>query len=195
MGNVLLDITMSLDGFIAGPNDEAARLHDWFFQPSNGEASQNGAVIAELIQTIGAIVMGRRMYDLGEKEGGFVDNPFRVAHFVLTHRVPEKVARGETPFTFVTDGIESVLKKAHAAAGGRDVCVAGGANIAQQCIRARLIDEIQIHLVPVLLGKGIRLFGDSGTDRIELERTRVIETPDVTHLRFRVINKMRRESR
>jgi dihydrofolate reductase len=107
--------------------------------------------------------------------------------FVVTHHDREKVIKeGGTTFTFVTDGIETALKTAKAAAGNKDVSVAGGANIVQQYLSAGLLDEIQIHLVPVLLGEGRRLFDDLAAEPIELERTRVIESPDVTHLRFRV---------
>jgi dihydrofolate reductase len=187
VGTVLLDMTMSLDGFVAGSNDEDAGLHDWFFAPSGG----SGGVVDESVRTTGAIVMGRRAYDLGDKVDGFVDTPYKVEHFVLTHDVPEKVARGETAFTFVTDGIESALKQAKAAAGDKNVAVGGGANTAQQFIRAGLVDEIQIHLVPVLLGDGIRLFEHLGAEKVQLEKTRVIESPGVTHLRFHVVKKAR----
>jgi dihydrofolate reductase len=106
--------------------------------------------------------------------------------FVLTHDAREPVTKGKTTFTFLAEGIESALKQAKAAAGDKDVCLMG-ANIAQQCIKAGLIDEIEIHLVPVLLGEGIRLFEHLDTEQIELQRTRVIEAPGVTHLRFRVV--------
>jgi dihydrofolate reductase len=187
MAIVLLDMAMSLDGFIAGPNDESQGLHDWFFPPSGTVTAGDAEVIDESIKTTGAIVMGRRAYDLGDKVDGFLDTPYRVEHFVLSHDIPEQVAKGETTFTFVTDGIESVLEQAKVAAGDGNVAVGGGASIAQQCIKARLVDEIQIHLVPVLLGDGIRLFEHLDTEQIELERTRVIESPFATHLRFRVI--------
>ncbi len=187
MATVLLDMAMSLDGFIAGPDDEPEGLHDWFFPPSGTVTAGDAEVIDESIKTTGAIVIGRRAYDLGDRVDGFVDTPYRVEHFVLTHDVPEQVAKGETTFTFVTDGIESTLEQAKAAAGDRNVAVGGGASIAQQCIRDGVIDEIQIHLVPILLGEGIRLFRLLGAEQIELERTRVIESPFATHLRFRVV--------
>jgi dihydrofolate reductase len=187
VGKILLDMAMSLDGFIAGPNDEPEGLYDWFFPPSGSVTASDAAVIDESIKTTGAIVMGRRAYDLGDKVDGFADTPYRAEHFVLSHDAPEQVAKGETTFTFVTDGIESALEQAKAAAGDRNVAVGGGASIAQQCIEAGLIDEIQIHLVPVLLGEGIRLFEHLGAEQIELERTRVIESHGVTHLKFRVI--------
>jgi len=183
MGKVLLDMAMSLDGFIAGPNDEDGGLHDYFFSPSDATAR----VIEEGFQTTGATIMGRRTYDTGAEQDGFVDTPYKVAHFVLTHDAPVRAASGAEGFTFVTDGIESALKQAQAAAGDKDVVVGGGANVAQQYLKARLVDEIQIHLVHTLLGAGIPLFKHLGTEQIELETTRVIEAPGVTHLRFRVV--------
>lgn len=185
MPNVVLDMAMSLDGFIAGPNDEDRGLHDYFFSPTGATAE----VIEEGFKTIGAIIMGKRAYDVGAAQDGFVDNPYQVPTFILTHHVPHKAAKGAESFVFVTDGIERALERAKAAAGGRDTVVGGGANIAQQCLKAGLLDEIQIHLVPILLGEGIRLFGDFGTKQMELEKTRVIEGARVTHLRFRVIKK------
>jgi dihydrofolate reductase len=108
--------------------------------------------------------------------------------FVLTHHPRETVTKeGGTSYTFVTDGIEAALDRARAAAGARNVSVAGGASVAQQCLRAGLLDEIQIHLVPVLLGDGVRLFDALDPERVKLERTRVIDSPTVTHLRYRVV--------
>lgn len=187
MGNVVLDMSMSVDGFVAGPNDEPGGLHDWFFPPSGGVTASDVEVIDESVRTTGALAIGRRAYDQGDRVDGFVDSPYKVEHFVLTHGAPEKVARGETTFTFVTNGIESAVERARVAAGDRDVTVGGGANIAQQCLKVGLVDEMQIHLVPVLLGAGIRLFNHTGAERIKLERTGVIEPPSATHLRFRVV--------
>jgi dihydrofolate reductase len=131
--------------------------------------------------------MGRRMFALGEGPWGD-DPPFHMPVFVLTHESREPVIKeGGTTFTFVTDGIESALEQAKAAAGDRDVSVARGANVIQQYLKAGLLDEIQIHLVPVLLGEGIRLFDRMGRRPIELESTRMIESPEVTHLRYRVV--------
>jgi dihydrofolate reductase len=186
MGKVVLDMTMSLDGFIAGSNADDAGLHDWFFRDEGGQPGRNREVIDEGVKTTGAIVMGRRAYDQGDRQDGFVDTPYQVVHFVLTHLVPAKVAKGTTTFTFVTDGIESALTQAKAAAGDKDVVVGGGATIAQQYLQAGLLDEIQIHLVPVLLGEGIRLFEQVATSPIELETPRVIASSGVTHLKFHV---------
>ena len=181
MGKVLLDMAVSLDGFIAGPNDEDGGLHDWFFSPSGAEA------VDESVRATGAIVLGRRTYDQGDSMDGFADSPYTVEHFVLTHDVPEEAAKGEMTFIFVTDGIESAIERAKAASGDRNVAVGGGASIAQQCLKAGLVDEIQVHLVPVLLGEGIRLFEHLGGGKIELEKTRVVEAPSVTHLMYRIV--------
>lgn len=183
MGKVVLDMAMSLDGFIAGPNDEDGGLHDYFFSPSGDTAK----VVEEGIKSTGAIVMGRRSYDIGANQDGFADNPYSVPTFVLSASVPKSVARGAEAFTFVTDGLESALRQAREAAGDKDVVVGGGANTAQQFITSGSIEEIHIHLVPVLLGEGIRLFEHIGRGLVELERTSVIDAPDVTHLRFRVV--------
>jgi dihydrofolate reductase len=107
---------------------------------------------------------------------------------VLTHTERELLAKdGGTTFTFVTDGVESAVEQAKAAAGDKDVGIGGGASVAQQCLRAGLLDELQIHVAPLLLGGGVRLFDDLGSEQIELEPTRVIESPGVTHLRYRVV--------
>ena len=178
MGKVFLDMAMSLDGFVAGSNDEDSGLYNWYFAPS-GNAT---VVIDELLQTIGAMIIGRRTF--GDQPDGF-DTPYKVPHFVLSHTARQRVAKGGATFVFVDTGIESALAQAQAAAGEKAVCVAGGAATAQQFLKARLIDEVQIHLVSMLLGQGIRLF-DNGAP-MELERTRVLESPGVTHLRFRVV--------
>lgn len=151
MGKVILDMSMSLDGFIAGANGEDSGLNNWYFAPSTGEADPNQVVIQELIVSLGAIVMGNRTYGMEqahEAEGG--DDPYNATRIVLTHRLPENRPVGETSPIFVTDGIESALKQALAAAGERDVAIGGGANVAQQFLKAGLVDEIQLHLIPVL---------------------------------------------
>lgn len=181
MGQVILDMSMSLDGYISPENEEDGALHHWYFA-ANG---QNTEIIEESINTSGATIMGRNTYNLGDKFNGFVDTPYRIPHFVVTHHQPEQAAKGTIQFTFVTDGIESALQQAKAAAGDKNVVIGGGANIAQQYLKAGLVDTIEIHLVPILLGAGIRLFEQAG--QIELKKTRVIDTPDVTHLQFRVV--------
>lgn len=204
MGKVFADISMSLDGFITGPNDgpelglgkEGERLHQWLYDLvswrerhglAGGESNRDAEILEEAFKNTGAIIMGRRMFDIAEEPWG--DNPpFHMPVFVVTHRAKDTLTKvGGTTFTFVTDGIESALKQAKAAAGDKDVSLAGGANIIQQFLKAGLLDEIQIHLVPILFGGGRRLFDHTGTGKIELESTRVIESPGVTHLRFRVV--------
>lgn len=199
-----VDMSMSLDGYIAGPNggvgnplgDGGERLHRWAYELASwrerqgmagGRTSRDAEVVEESFADVGATVMGRRMFEEGE--GPWGDKPpFRMPVFVLTHDAGEKLVKGGgTTFTFVTDGIESALEQARAAAGDKDIRIAGGANTVQQFIRAGLLDELQIHLAPVFLGDGVRLFDHLGTERIELKSTRVIETPGVTHLKFRVV--------
>ena len=204
MSNVIVDMGMSLDGFIAGPNagprnalgDGGMRIHRWVFDLESwrerqslvgGQTNRDDEVSNETFARTGAYVMGRRMFEEGEV--GWPDPPpFRAPVFVLTHHEREPwVRQGGTTFTFVTDGIESAIEQARAAAGDKDVRIAGGANTIQQFIKAGLLDELQIHLAPILLGDGVRLFDHPGTEQIELERTRVIDSPRVTHLMFRVI--------
>lgn len=204
MKKVIVDLSMSLDGFITGPNDGpenglgdgGERLHEWLYDLSSwrerhslagGQTNRDAEVLEEAFKNIGAIVMGRRMFDIAEQPWG--DNPpFHMPVFVVTHRAREKVVKqGGTTFTFVTDGIESALERAKATVGDKDISVAGGANVVQQYMKAGLLDEIQIHLVPLLLGGGVRLFQHLGDEPIELESTRVIESPGVTHLQFRIV--------
>jgi dihydrofolate reductase len=202
MGKVHADITMSLDGFVAGRNDGpdlplgegGERLHEWVYGLASwrrphglegGETGRDSEVLAEAMDENGAVVLGRRMFDNAQ---GWGDNPpFHVPVFVLTHEAREPLPKeGGTTFTFVTDGIESALEQARAAAGDRNVAIGGGANTIQQSLAAGLVDEVQVHIVPLFLGGGIRLFDELGPE-IELETTRVIEAPKVTHLRFRVV--------
>jgi len=192
MTKVHFDISMSVDGFITGPDegvekplgDDDGRLHDWMFaRKTNADAE----VLDEVYARTGAILMGKRMFDVGVEPWGDPP-PFERPVFVLTHEPREPMPmQGGTTYTFVTGGIEAGLEQGKAAAGERDVGIWGGANIIRQYLRAGLVDELQIHLVPVLLGEGVRLFEDGGRARIELERTRTIETPAATHLRFEVV--------
>jgi dihydrofolate reductase len=201
MEKIVLDISMSLDGFIAGLHDGpdnpmgdngVEKLHKWIWGdrtdgvPGDGATGVNREVLSELKNTTGAIVVGRRTYDIVNGWGG--THPFgAIPAFVLSKDIPENVPQGETKFTFVNDGIESAIKQAKAAAGNKNVYVVGGASVAQQCIKAGLLDEMRIHIAHVLLGEGIRLFDHHGTESIELERTKVVDSPGVTHLMFRVI--------
>jgi dihydrofolate reductase len=187
---IILDITMSLDGFIAGPDDHGKPLHHWLFSGDTPGAyndffklsKKSAKVFDNFIKTTGAIVAGRRTYDITGGWGG--NHPFPgVPVFVLSSHPPEKVPEGSTAFTFVSDGIKSAVRQARKAAGKKNVYVLGGASIAQQCLNAALLDEMTIHLVPVLLGGGVRLF-DNLEKQIKLEQTKIIEAPGVTHLQF-----------
>ena len=181
MGKVLLDMTMSLDGFIADRNGSVQSLY-----PDLSELGKT-KTLQELIRTTGAVVMGRHAYDMA---GDYTGYEYQGPIFVVTRHVPEKVAKGENErlkFTFVTDGVKSAIEKAKAAAGDEDVTVIGGADVARQCIRAGLLDEIQIHLMPLLLGEGLRLFDDLGAEQIDLERIKVLESTTTTDIRFRVV--------
>jgi dihydrofolate reductase len=131
-------------------------------------------------------VTGRRTYDIANAWDGNGPAP-GVPVFVVTHHVPEQPPQGESSYTYVTDGVESAIEQAKAVAGDKCVSVMG-ASVPQQCLRAGLLDEVQIHLVPVLLGGGVRLFDRLGSDRIQLETIQVVDAPGVTHLRYRVVN-------
>jgi dihydrofolate reductase len=203
---------MSLDGFIAGPNQSeknplgegGMQLHEWVVGlaawraphgQDGGEVNASSQVVEESLENIGATVMGRNMFGgsgaWGDDpwDGWWGDDPpFHTPVFIITHHPRESVAKqGGTTFTFVTDGIESALERAVQAAGGKDVALGGGANVAQQYLKAGLIDEMEIHLVPVLLGDGARLFGDLGDADVRLECVRAIDAPGVTHLTYRVV--------
>jgi dihydrofolate reductase len=182
MANVIIGTTMSLDGFMNDRHGDVSRLYSDF------EALRRTEMLQEEIRTTGAVVMGRRAYDMAE--GDLTDYEFQVPIFVLTHLIPEKGAKGQNDqltVTFVTDGIESAIEKAKAAAGDEHVMVVGGANTAQQCLRAGLVDEIHIGIVPVFLGEGLRFFEPLVNEQMELERTRVFESPTRTDLWFRVV--------
>ena len=211
MGKLAVDISMSLDGFVAGPNPTLERplgdggdgLHEWALslaswrQPHGlpgGETNASTEVMEESLDATGAVVMGRRMFSGGEgpweddpnADGWWGDNPpFHVPVFVLTHHARETVTKdGGTTFAFVTEGIEAALDEARAAAGEKDVYVTGGAAAVQQYLAAGLVDELQINLSPVLLGGGTRLFDGPPS---ELALIRVVEAPAVTHLKYRVL--------
>jgi dihydrofolate reductase len=185
MGKVVFGMAMSLDGFVNDREGDVGRLYPDF------DAFRSGEVLRESIATTEAVVMGRRAYEMGDPDSYAGNYEYQAPIFVLTHHIPEKLPKEDKrlTFTFVTDGIHSAIEKAKAAAGDKNVTVIGGANTVQQLIRAGLLDEIQIHLVPVLLGDGLCLFEHLGAERIELERTHVIESPSVTHLRFRIVKR------
>ena len=213
MAKVRGDISMSLDGFVAGPNPSLEKplgeggdlLHEWAFAAASwreshglegGEANADSELIEESIRSTGAVVMGRRMFSGGEGrweddprvDGWWGDDPpFHVPVFVLTHHARKtKVMQGGTSFNFVTEGFEAALEQARAAAGDEDVLLAGGASIVQQYLKAGLLDELQIHIAPLLLGDGTSLFDRLGIEPLGLEATRGIASPSVTHLRLRV---------
>ena len=193
MGKVTVEFTMSLDGFVAKPNDEVGPLFGWYFSgdtdfqvsgaPKFKISSASAKLLRETWGAIGAIVTGRRDFDVSNAWGG--TPVLGVPTFIVTHHIPQEWAHEGSPFTFVTDGVESAIQKARAIAGDKDINI-GGTQIVQQCLQAGLVDEIQIDLVPILLGEGIRLFDHLGPDPIALENIGVIEGKGVTHLRFRV---------
>ena len=214
MGKLRFQITMTLDGYIAGPNQSVAnplgeggsKIHEWvrklksfremFGDMGGGETGINNDVLRETFTGIGATIMGRNMFGGGpgpwnKKEpwnGWWGDNPpYHTAVFVLTHHPRGRlVLNGGTTFIFVTAGIESALEQAMKAARGKDVMLGGGANVAQQYLAAGLVDEMEIHLVPVLLGSGARLLDNLGGARMKLEPVRTLEGPGVAHLKYRV---------
>jgi dihydrofolate reductase len=182
MTRVILGMTMSLDGFIRDQHGSVAPLYP------DLAAARDTETMQEAIRTTGAVVMGRRAYDMGE--GDFTGYEFQTPIFVLTHRAPTTVAKGENDrlrFHFVTDGIASAIARAKAAAGDRDVMVIGGAQTFQQCLNAGVADELQIAIRPVLLGAGLRLFEHIDAASITLEPIAVTETPTTPELRFRVV--------
>ncbi len=209
MSRVTAQIAISLDGFVAGPDQSfenpigrgGMRLHEWQFASDEwraahglegGEATPDSDLIARMFDNIGAHIMGRNMFDHGRGEWDLSwkgwwgeDPPYHAPVFVLTHHPREPLAmQGGTTFHFVTDGIEAALARAREAAGDRDVAISGGASAIRQYLAAGLLDELHLHLVPVLLGDGERLLQDVG-DPV-LEPVEVIASPGVTHVRYRV---------
>ena len=201
---VSADLAISVDGCIAGTDvsndnpggDGAEPLFAWIHNLASwrerqgmtgGEDNRDSELMREWFDATGAVVMGRMMYDTGEEFWG--DNPpFRTPVFVLTHRPrPALVKEGGTTFTFVTDGIHNALDRAKAAAGDRNVDIAGGASTVQQYLGEGLIDELQLHVVPALLGDGLRLFEGLGAGPRDLEPIRVVDTPLATHLKYRFV--------
>jgi dihydrofolate reductase len=184
MSKVIAGMTISLDGFV---NDRRGSLSGLY--PDLAEWQQ-GAVGQESIRTTGAAVMGKRTYAMGDPDV-YVDHyEYQVPIFVLAHEVPKKLPKqnDKLTFTFVTDGIESAIAKAKAAAGDKDVTVVGGASVFQQCLNAGLVDEVHVDIMPVLLYEGLRLFENLGGRPVKLEKLKVIETGVRTHLLFRVAN-------
>lgn len=201
---VTADMAISLDGFIAGTGvaldnpggDGAEPLFEWIHDLASwrerqgmtgGEENRDSELMREWFDATGAVVMGRTMYDTGEEFWGH-NPPFRAPVFVLTHRPrPTLLKEGGTTFTFVTDGIHSALDQAKAAAGHRNVDIAGGASTVQQYLAQGLIDELQLHVVPALLGAGLRLFDGVGAVQRTLQPVRVVDTLLATHLKYRFL--------
>jgi dihydrofolate reductase len=210
MGSVSSQVSVSLDGFVAGPNQSVKnplgeggeRLHEWMFATESwnrlqglegGERSADSTVVEEVMQGVGAYIMGRKMFGGGDgawdetwKGWWGEEPPYHAPVFVLTHHEREPLAmQGGTTFTFVTDGIESALTQARAAAGDKDVAIAGGASAVNQFLGAGLLDELYLHIAPVVLGAGERLLVNVGDPT--LEPIKVVASPTVTHVKYRVV--------
>ena len=209
MSKVRVHIAVSADGYVAGPNQSEENplgeggesLHDWAFalrawrEPhgrEGGEVNASSAVLEEAQANVGAEIMGRGKFGGGPGpwddawQGWWGENPpFHMPVFVLTHHEREPLTLSDTTFTFVTDGIESALEQARAAAAGKDVTIGGGASVVNQYLAAGVVDELELNIAPLLLGGGVRLFEGVGPD-VELEQVRAVDAPGVTHLRYRV---------
>jgi dihydrofolate reductase len=213
MGKVRFCISMSLDGYTAGPDQSVEnplgvggeQLHEWAtslaaFRKAHGdegggEVNPSSAIIEEMFRNVGAVVMGRHMFGGGtgawdsQWKGWWGDDPpFHMPVFVLTHHAREPLEmKGGTTFHFVTDGIQSALEQARRAAAGKNVIIGGGASAVQQYLAAGLVDELNVSLVPIFLGGGTRLFDNVGWTDQRLEQVRVVDAPGVVHLRYRVV--------
>lgn len=204
MGKVIFNMTMSLDGFVAGPNDSPENglgdggqgLFNWYFKgdtevlisegtPPLKVSKQSAELMKESFKSLGAGVWGRKTFDIAHAWGG---HPPGSPAFIVTHNVPQEWVKEGSPFTFVTDGVESAIRQAKEVAGDKEVVICT-ANILQQAIKANLVDEIHVDLAPILIGGGVSLFDRLGTGPIDLECIRAIQTPDVIHLAYRVIKK------
>ncbi len=202
MGKVVFNMTMSLDGFVAGPNDNPDNglgdggdaLFNWYFSgdtevkisegtPVLKVSKKSAKILKESFKTYGAGVWGRRTFDIARAWGG---HPPGTPCFIVTHHVPQEWVKEGSPFIFVTDGVASAIHQAKKAAGVKDVVICT-ASILQQALNARLVDEIYVDVAPLLLGNGVRLFDHLGAEPTELESIRTIEAPGVTHLGFRVV--------
>lgn len=211
MSNVRVYISVSADGYVAGPNQSLENplgeggesLHEWVVAlkawrerhgMEGGEMNASTPVVEESVANVGAEIMGRGKFGGGPGPWGddpwlgwWGENPpFHMPVFVLTHHAREPLTLADTTFTFVTEGIESALDQARAAVAGKDVVIGGGASVINQYLAARLVDELELHIVPLLLGGGARLFDGLGPD-LWLEQVRAIDAPGVTHLKYRVV--------
>lgn len=201
MSKVVVDMSISLDGMGAGPNPSNAepmgvggeRLHAWMPFYANGdttgdvpaEAEADARMVQELVTATGAVVLGKRTFDLGLEPWGGA--PFPVPCFVLTHEARDDLVTKSGAFAFVTDGVERAVRRALNAAGDKNVLVMGGPTTAQEAVRAGVVDEILLHVAPALFGVGIRLFDHLGVEHFELDPTEVVATRGATHLRYRVV--------
>jgi dihydrofolate reductase len=212
MSKVRVHISTSLDGYVAGPTqtlenplgEGGEELHDWLVRlkawrehagMEGGEENVSSAVFHEVIANVGAEIMGRGKFGpAGRGPWGDdpwrgwwgEDPPFHKPVFVLTHHEREPLTLSDTTFTFVTDGIESALQQARQAAGEKDVFIGGGADIINQYLAAGLVDELELHITPILLGGGARLFDGVGPN-LKLEEIRAVQAPGVAHLKYRVV--------
>lgn len=189
MTKVIVEMTMSLDGYMAGPNvskkhamgEGGDRLHEWIFA---AKTEDDGKILDEMSKATGAVIIGKTMFNVGLQHWG--DTPLPVPTFVIAHETMEDRPMKRGTFTFVNNGIESALTQAKVVARSKNVLIMGGANIVQQYLKAGLVDELRVHIAPVLLCNGLRLFDNLGTNHIELERTALSGTPGVVHLKYRV---------
>jgi len=206
MSKIFFDCGLSLDGFLAGDNrspdnpigDNGPTIHNWmfkqkaFYRTHNAEGGEEDGADSKLIDDVfaraGSYIMGKRMFEEGEKH--WPENLYKADVYVLTHEKREPWRqKGTTTFYFINDGIESALGKAKKSAGNKDVRIQGGANIIQQFLNAGLIDECTIHIAPVIIGSGLRLLENFDKNKITFELIETIPSPHVSHLRYRVINK------
>jgi len=189
MQKIIVEITMSLDGFIAGtgitknnPMGEGGhRLHEWLFK---SKTDTDELLLKDIIDNSGAVIVGARTYTTAIEDAWDGESPFTFPAFVVCHHEPAIKVDG---FTYVTDGVVSALIEARTAAGNKNVWIMGGANIIQQYLQLKLFDEIHIHIVPVLFAEGTRLFDVIGKDRIELNKLKTIDTPAATHIYYEVL--------
>jgi dihydrofolate reductase len=205
MSKVFISVGMSLDGFLAGPNggpknplgDGGTDIHQWVFNTKaflerhgaeGGETKgHDNQIVEEIFRRAGAYIMGRRMFDEGEVNWP-EDAPFRSPVFVVTHQSRDPWKRkGGTTFYFSNDTIHNALRNAKQAAGNKDVRIAGGANLIQQCLNAGLVDELRVHLAPIFLRKGVRFFDQIDNKKVKIEIVGAISSPLVTHLQYKVL--------
>lgn len=206
MSKVFVDLGISLDGFIAGPNrgaknplgDEGMNIHQWMFKqkaflkhlnlPNEGETGEDNDLVEKTFNRIGANIMGKNMFIEGEANWP-EEAPFQCPVYVLTHQKREPWERpGGTTFYFTNEDIHKVLEKAKKDAGNKDVRISGGADVVQQYLNASLVDELDLHVAPIMLGKGVRVFEKIDKEKFSLEVADVINSPMVTHLFYKVVN-------